>query len=490
MLLNHSNQDHFLLEWETAIVRPLLKNKKGERIPSNYRPVSNLSYISKIVEAAAISQLQNHLQINGLFPEYQSAYRKHFSCETAVLKLHNDVLWAMEQGELYYLVCTDLSAAFDTVDHRVLLDLLKKSFGVTGVCLQWFRSYLENRQFKVSVGKEFSELKTINYSVPQGSKGGPDLFVIYSSSLQHVIDKSDNIEINAYADDHNFGKSFKPNRTGEAEKLCKEVIENTLSNIGQWMCENRLKMNPKKTEIICFGTKQQRAKLQSNTLCVIDEEITLTNVVRNLGAWFDQELKMDHHIMKKRQIALLNLYKIARIRKYLSQEAANIVVLSLVISHLDYCNSILVGVSKKYISKFQIIQNRAAKIVLNVNVRHHSIDALKQLHWLPIVARIDFKLCLLVYKCIKGFAPQYLIDLIQMDTRDRNFRHKSTSTLRVPFVSKKTCACRSFGVMGPKLWNKLPREMTFISDEDIFKKQLKTHLFNQYLNDTSDFIYY
>ena len=174
-------------DWKTAIVRPLMKNKKISTVLKNYRPVSNLSYVSKIVEGMAIDQLQAHVSENNLFPNYQSAYRENHSCETIVLKLCSDILWAMEKKEIFVLIGTDLSAAFDTVDHSIMLNILEKYYGVCDSALQWFKSYLDNRSFKVAVNKAFSDIKKIFFSVPQGSRGGPDLFLLYSATIQNVI---------------------------------------------------------------------------------------------------------------------------------------------------------------------------------------------------------------------------------------------------------------------------------------------------------------
>ena len=156
-LVNSSlDQGAFCDEWKEALVKPLIKKKSLGTQNSNYRPVSNLSFISKIIEKVALEQFNTHCQENSLVPEYQSAYRKNHSCETSLVKLVNDILWNMDRQLVTSIVILDLSAAFDTVDHDLLLDVLGTRFGITGTARKWYESYLKPRRFRIVVGKEES----------------------------------------------------------------------------------------------------------------------------------------------------------------------------------------------------------------------------------------------------------------------------------------------------------------------------------------------
>ena len=135
----------FCTNWKLAVVRPLLKKIGLELINSNYRPVSNLPFISKVVERCMLLQLSRHCEDFNLQPDYQSAYRENYSCETAVLRISNDILWAFEKQSITSLVAIDLSAAFDTVDHAILLNILNCKFGITDKALKWFDSYLATK---------------------------------------------------------------------------------------------------------------------------------------------------------------------------------------------------------------------------------------------------------------------------------------------------------------------------------------------------------
>ena len=146
------------------------------------------------------------------------------------------------------MVALDLSAAFDTVNHRILLEVLKKYYGIQGLALQWLKSYLTDRQFKLQIEENFSEVKTVNFSVPQGSILGPMLFTCYASTLQeHFIN---NNSLSRYVDDHSFIKSFSP-----IDNNIHMELELDIKHISEWVHQNHLNMNNAKTELITYGSK-------------------------------------------------------------------------------------------------------------------------------------------------------------------------------------------------------------------------------------------
>ena len=203
------DQGKFCEEWKEALVKPFIKKVALGTQNSNYRLVSNLSFISKIVEKVTLDQFNQHCQENNLVPEYQSAYRKRHSCETSLAKLVNDILWNMENQLVTAIVILDLSAPFNTVDHNLLLDVLEKQFGITGAARQWYESYLMPRKFRVSVDNKTSQPRQLDYSVPQGSVQGAFLFIAYASTLDQVV-CSNQLTLNGFADDHSVRRTFKP----------------------------------------------------------------------------------------------------------------------------------------------------------------------------------------------------------------------------------------------------------------------------------------
>ena len=168
-------QGVFLDSWKIAIIRPLLKKLGLELITSNYRPVSNLPFLSKVLEKIVLARYNNHCDRHNLIPSFHLAYRPKHSCETLMVKLVNDLLWSMERKEATAVAVIDLSATFDMVDHNILIDLLHETLGIGDKALRWFQSYVDNRYCKVKIGKDYLERKSLNFSVPQRSCVGPVL---------------------------------------------------------------------------------------------------------------------------------------------------------------------------------------------------------------------------------------------------------------------------------------------------------------------------
>ena len=190
----------FAKNWKIAAIKPLLKKIGLDLIPQNICLVSNLSFLSKVLEHCVLKQFDEHCNKYGLMLEYQSAYRKNFSCETTIVKIINDCLWNMENQWVTAIVAIDLSATFDTVDHHILVDVLNKKFNIEEVALEWFSNYLSSRLCKVIVEDVHSTEKPLSFSVPQGSMAGPVLYNAYASTLREVVIPS--IDLHDFANDH------------------------------------------------------------------------------------------------------------------------------------------------------------------------------------------------------------------------------------------------------------------------------------------------
>ena len=473
-------QGTFCDQWKMATVTPLLKKSDLELHLQNYRPVSNLSYISKTVERCVVSQLNSYLSANNLQSGHQSAYKESFSTETALCSLMDELLWSLEKGRANILVPLDLSAAFDTVDHQILLEVLSATYGLSGNALRWMSSYLMDRKLSISIKDSSSDVKCFNFSVPQGSCLGPVLFNLYSSTIVDCIDKGQSL--GGYADDHCIIDSFDP-AIPEEEKACVLRLETTLKKVSTWMASNRLKMNPTKTEVTIFVSSKISNKVTTTSIEVANECVTISNYLKYFGVWFDGQLSMEKHISSKCNSAIFNIRNIASIRHYINLDTAKLLATSLVLTHLDYSNSILSGLPKKSISKMQRVQNWAAKVVLYRDRYSSSKEALIQLHWLPIKERIDYKILCIIYKCLHNMAPLYLSAKIKRKRFPKNTRASTIGiTLEVPYTRKSTFAARAFSVYGPKLWNSLTPKLQELSSIDSFKRCLKTELFTRAFN--------
>ena len=224
---------------KTAIAKPLLRKCSLDiNKLENYRPVSNLSIVSKIHEEVVLQQLVDYLNHNNLLCTSQSAYRPHHSTETLLLKTANDILLGLDKRHVSLLTLLDLSSAFDTIDHNILLNRLNCLYGISGTCLSWFRSYLSNRRQSVAIANRISSTNEHHYGVPQGSVLGPILFVLYIQPHSNLI-KRHSLSVHLFADDIQIETSILPQHVHSAISS----VEICISNIKYWMIENKLQLN-------------------------------------------------------------------------------------------------------------------------------------------------------------------------------------------------------------------------------------------------------
>ena len=260
-----------------------------------------------------LDQINHHCHYHNLLPDYQSAYRENRCCETVLLKLTNDLLWSMERKKDTALMVLDLSAAFDTVEHNVLLTTLQSNSAINVIALEWFRNYLACREIKI--WKTYK--KEPSFSVPWGSCSGANLFNMYSSTKSKEVDPS--LNLIGFVDDHSIMKEFNPYLPAEENKTI-DLLINHLARIKTWMNSVRLKMNNSKSELIIFGSTMQTSKCITRGINIEGDSVHRSQLVRNLGVWLDSDLTFKAHV-KKCATAMLNLQRIKNIKKYLTKES-------------------------------------------------------------------------------------------------------------------------------------------------------------------------
>ena len=369
-------------EWKLALVIPLIKKLGLDLLFQNYRPVSNLAFTSKLTEKAVIKQTSSHMKSNCPLPINQSSYKEGHSTESALIKVQSDILRNMERQQVTLLVMLDLSAAFDTIDHSIMSDVLSSRFGIGGIALKWFQSYLSNRCQQINIGGVRSDVFDLEYGVPQGSCLGPILFTQYASTLFDVIMKH-LCNAHGYADDHQVYLGFTPHSHYHQDNAL-SAMEDCLRDVKDWMVQNKLKMNDGKTEFIIIGSSQQLKKIEYDFIMVGDTSVKAVDCVRNLGAYFDNTMSMVKHIDNKCFTASRQLYRIRKIRKYLTKEATETLIHAFIFSHLDYCNSLLFGLPDNQLDKMQRVQNIAARLVYQLPKFSHVTPLFIELHWLPV----------------------------------------------------------------------------------------------------------
>jgi len=437
------------------------------------------SCLSKLVERVVTACFISHAEENKLFPDHQSSYRRGHSTETAVLCVHNDLVHAIDEQRITGLVMLDLSAAFDTDDHSILLSVLERRFGICDTTLSWFRSYLSDRTQTFHVNGTSSDQLLVSCSVPQGSSAGPVEFIAYTEDVSEVFNRH-GVQHHLYA----YDKQAYVNTPVSDVSAARATLEGCISDVSDWCSSCRLQLNETKIELIWFGSKKILGKVPESELNLTVGPTTIqpVNSVRDLGVQLDSQLTMKAHVSKVAGSCLYQLRCLRQIRRLVVQEVTAQLVSAFILSQLDYCNSVLAGLSRFTTEPLQRVLNAAAQLVLNLRLHDHVTPALQQLHWLPIeYYRITYKLCLTMHLVHTNRMPQYLSDCIQTVSRSNGrpgLRSSDTAAYVMPRCRTRLGE-RSFSYAGPTAWNNLPAHLHQISDTSLFKRRLKTELFRR-----------
>ena len=350
--------------WEQARTQDFLTGG------TNYRPISNLPFLSKLLERIIKDQLETHLDAANLLPECQSAYRKSHSTETALLKVTSDMIMAADAGMVSILWFLDLSAAFDCVDHPILLQRLAVSFGIDSIALAWISSYFANRKCRVRYNGVLSQLSEVDCGVPQGSVLGPVFFTLYSSGVFSLVDHH-NFKIHGYADDLQIYQYCLPRDMNTLALRLTRCVE----DIEIWMSSNRLRLNVSKTEFLWLGSPR---RLDSNTgsIQITNSVIAPSKTVRCLGVVVDPAMTFQEHVASLARACYYHLRQLRSVRRSLSVDSCHALVRALILSRIDYCNGLLGGRIKRALGSARpghasICSARLSKVeVRSGNCRH------------------------------------------------------------------------------------------------------------------------
>ena len=451
---------------ESTITPVLKKLSLDPNVHINFRPIFNLQFLSKLIEKVVLKRLTAHMTENNLHCHSQFGYKKSHSTESLLLQIVDETLIGFERKTATVLILLDMSAAFDTVDLKKLMVILESKIGIKGTALQWFRSFLFDREQKVKIHGFTSNLLVTLYGVPQGSVLGPVLFNIYVASLSDVM-KNTGIFSSSYADDTNM--RIQLSLQFQYFNITQRIPE-LMGEVQKWMQDHFLKLNPQKTEVILLYPPQDKNTCKLNGVFIDDNCLRFSEYVKLLGVELDGNLSFDHHVNDIVTTSLYHLKNIAKIKRYLTAPEIETVVHAFLTSKLDYCNSVLFGVNQGTLSKLQSIQKKAARIVLGLSpFSSVTDDMLSTLHWLKLDQRIIFKILLFVHKFFINAAPSWFSEqLIVIDLNER---------LLQKFYFNSKSGRRSFTYAAPRFWNCLRKDIRMLNDTEKFKSSIKTVLF-------------
>ena len=478
LLSNMSFRDGiFPAEYKLGCITPILKKKGLDPSDHNsYRPITSLNTFSKLLEKIALLQLQPVIIGSPRFPSMQSAYRCAHSTETALLRVTSDIRSAMSIKKTTCLLSLDISAAFDALEHPILLARAETLFGISGHAKKWLASYLQGRTACTKIGDQRSSRLPCNCGVPQGSILGPLLFALYTAPLGELITGM-GVSYHQYADDTQLYLSLNKGTQGLATlTACADAVSS-------WFLHNSLLLNTSKTECIIFGTGANfRGRSQTNKLTEITpftgSRAPVAESVYLLGVTLDTELSMTKHVTSTIRSCNAQLRALRCIRPCLTQSVAATLAGALVQTRLDYCNSLLFSTSDQNATRLQQVQNNAARVVFRVHRRTSAAPLLAKLHWLPIESRIQYKVACLAHAAIYQDTPSYLSALISVQRGRRGLRSGSGLLLEVP---KRHLSAEepSFVHSAPSVWNSLSGALRDNTSTPSFRRALKTELFKR-----------
>lgn len=460
-LINSSFLHGVFLANKQAVLFPTLKRPNLDPlVATNYRPVSHLSLVSKILEAAIYEQLSFYLLSNDLFDISQSGFIPGRSTETALLRTHSDVLSYFASKSPVLLILVDMTSAFDLVDHHVLqLDLA--AVGLADSALSLLTSYLTDRSFAVRFGGETSTFAPLSSGVPQGSILGPILFNLYMTSLCPIL-RSYSVNFQIYADDIQIYFPLPvPYDT---------YINDLLSAVSAWASGRGLLINESKTEYLVLHPPRLFSPL-------LDSLQTIrSDVARNLGVIFDSNLTFKKHILSTARTCRLVLRSLYTIRNSIDTNSAIKLITSLIFPRLDYCNSLFVSLPRKSLNILQSVINQSCRFVLRLPPRHPTSPSLFSLKWLPIIPRIHLKLCLIIHKTILSGRSTCLSELISSPSFTGHDLRAEPTLAEPSAAHGSTWAAKSFQFTGPRIYNSIPIEIRGLRSIPSFAAKLKTHL--------------
>lgn len=474
-IINTSLQtSSFPTSWKKSLICPIPK-VNYPTAAGEYRPISILCTMSKILEKIAYDQILTFVNAENILDPLQSGFRKKFSTGTALLRISEDIKSAFHKKEVVLMVFLDFSKAFDTVNHELLINKLKQ-LNFSDPVLKWLESYLSERTQAVRDNKRnVSDWQKVECGVPQGSPLSALLYSLYGFDICKIF--RNRCKHHVYADDTQLYIICPPDELSIAIQIMNFVLEDVFN----WSESHGLKLNPSKTQAMILTPQNTHISTENlPELVLCNTKIDYFEHVKNLGVMFDQKLswnKQISHICQKVYGTLNNLEKF---RDVTPEKIRLQLVKSLILPHFDYCSYVYCDINKEQFGRLQNALNSAIYYVYNVPFAASLSPYYKQAGILKVQDQNKINVLCMTHKILYGNAPSYLSDLVTKasDVNQRTMRsHKMK--LRAPLAGVKV-PVSSFKVVCYRLWDSVPQNVCLINSVDAFKNQIKQQFLNSY----------
>ena len=458
-----------------AKVIPIFKSGSVVDV-NNYRPISLLSIFDKIIEKLMYKQLYDFLSNNDILFNNQFGFRKNLSTSLALMQITERIRKSIDNKKFGCGIYIDLSNAFDTVNHEILLKKLDH-YGVRGSSLNWFRSYLCNRKQYVFLNGESSSLETLTCGVPQGSVLGPLLFLIYINDLPNISDK---LEFFLFADDTNI--YFEHESLNKLEK----IINLELKKLSNWLIINRLSLNISKTNHLIFHPFNKKVN-KKVTLIINRKAITEKQQIKYLGIMIDSTLTWKGQVDKVCLSMSRTIGMIYKIRPYVNKKILLMIYYCLVYPHLTYAIEVWGNAGSTLINRIYILQKRIVRAILYKDIRDinyclpPSDPLFIDLKVMKIHNIFRYRLLTFVFKCMNNLHTITFRNWFQFVSNVHKYSTRSVSTcnLYLPRVRTVRYGLNSIKFNGPLTWNDLPNNIKNIRELSKFNYRLKEHLLSK-----------
>ena len=454
---------------KSAKVVPIFKQGSTEEL-SNYRPISILPCFSKLLEKIMYNRLYDYvIKMKILFP-FQHGFQAGHSTSMSLLTIQDNISNVIDKKEFSIGVFLDVAKAFDTIDHDILLAKLE-NMGIRGLNLDWFRSYLLDRNQLVICRGKASKLKTIKYGVPQGSILGPLLFLLFINDLPN---SSSLVNFILFADDSNLFLSHKSYDT-----LFK-LANTELQKVTAWFKSNKLSLNVTKTNFIVFCSHRKHIPSQKGKILINDNPIPQVSSVKFLGIHLDQHLTWNNHISEIAKKLSKNVGILYRIAHLLPTSVRINIYYSLIHPFLSYCNVVWASNYTNRLKRLIILQKKAIRIIAGKSSRAHSHSLFQhfkilQLEKIKITQMTEF-----IFKYKMNLLPTCFENYFNLTSSYHKYELRSADKFR-SIPARTNTRMFSIKCSGPRYWNSLPLNIRSINNFRLFKQSLRSHLLSQIL---------